>query len=53
MEESSILKHNQDKNILKTPFIIYADTKSLLKKIHACDENPEQTSTAKISKHKT
>ena len=30
-----------EKYSLKTPFIIYADTKSILAKIHTCDKNPE------------
>ena len=37
MEKNSILKNNQEEKSLKTPFIIYADTKSLLENIHACD----------------
>ena len=41
MEENSILKNNQEEKSWKTPFIIYADTKSLLEKTHACDKNPE------------
>ena len=36
---------------MKVPFIIYADTESLLKKIDACHGNPEKSSTTKIKKH--
>ena len=36
---------------MKTPFIIYADTESLPKNVHACDNNPEESSTTKASKH--
>ena len=39
-----ILKHSQDKKSLKTPFVIFADTESMLEKIHACN-NPEESST--------
>ena len=50
-EDKNILKCNQDKKCLKTPYVIYADTESLLEKVHACDNNPEKFSTTKISKH--
>lgn len=53
IQENSIFKNNQNKKSLKILFIIYADTKSLLEKIHACDENPEKSFTEKIRKHKT
>ena len=50
-EDKNILKCNQDKKCLKTPYVIYADTESLLEKVRACDNNPEKFSTTKISKH--
>ena len=50
-EEDNILKCNQDKKSLNTPFVIYGDTESLLEKIHACDKNPGKSSTIKISNH--
>ena len=31
-ESKNILKYNQDKNSLKTPFVIYVDTELLLQK---------------------
>ena len=36
---------------MKAPFIIYADLKSLLKKISTCHNNPEKSSTTKITEH--
>ena len=36
---------------MNATFIIYAETDSLLEKIHKCDNNPEESSTTKISKH--
>ena len=36
---------------MKVPFIIYADMDSLLKKINTCLNNPEKSSTTKITKH--
>ena len=43
----------EGKNILKEyPFIIYIKTELLLKKIHACDSNPEESPETKIRKHK-
>ena len=36
---------------MKLPFIIYANLESLLEKINTCHNNPEKSSTNKISKH--
>ena len=30
------------------PYVIYADTKSLIRKIHGCANNPENSSATKI-----
>ena len=46
-----ILKHTQDKKSRKTPFVIHANTNLLLEKIHACDNNPEESFATKISKY--
>ena len=47
----NILKYDQDHKYLKNPFVIYVDTESLgEKKINACDNNPEESYTTKISK---
>ena len=37
--------------IYENPFIICADTESLLQKIDTCHSNPEKTWTTKINKH--
>ena len=44
-----ILEFNQCCKSDKAPFIIYADFKSSLGKIYGCKNNPEKSSTAKIS----
>ena len=36
---------------MKLPFIIYADSESLLEKMSICHNNPKKSSTAKINKH--
>ena len=33
------------------PFIVYADIKSLIRKIDGCANNPENSSTTKIGEH--
>ena len=35
----------------KMPYIIYVDLLSLIKKVNACANNSEKTSTIKIGKH--
>ena len=35
----------------KTPFMIYADLESLIKKIDNCKNNPENSLITKIGKH--
>ena len=50
-EGKSILNYNQDKHFLKISFIIYVDTELLKEKIKACDNNSEESSTTKVSKH--
>ena len=50
-ENNNILKYNQDKKSLKTPFIIYAETKKRPEKIPTCNANPEESSKTEISKY--
>ena len=50
-EGKSILNYNQGKHFLKISFIIYVDTELLKEKIKACDNNSEESSTTKVSKH--
>ena len=52
-EGKNILKCNQGKKSLNAPYVIYADTESLLEKIHTCNNNPEESSKTKLSKHTT
>ena len=35
----------------KIPYIIYADMESLIRKIHKCSNNPENSATKKIGEH--
>ena len=44
-------KFNQYQKSDKAPFIIYADLESLIKKIGGCKNNPENSSTTKVSEH--
>ena len=45
------LKFNQYVKSDKMPYIIYADLESFIKKIDACANNLEKSSTTKIGKH--
>ena len=44
-------KFNQYQKSDKAPFIIYADLECLIKKIGGCKNNPENSSTTKVSEH--
>ena len=48
---NNIIKYNQREKSLELPFIIYADLECLLKKIDTCQNNPDLSSTTKISQH--
>ena len=50
-EKDNILKFNQSMKSDKMPYIIYADLESLIKRIDACANNPEKSSTTKVSEH--
>ena len=50
-EGKNIFRCNQVRKPLKILFILYAEKKFLLEKNLACDNNPEEVFTAKISKH--
>ena len=39
------------KNVIKTPFIIYANLECLIEKIDGCINNPENSCTTKLSEH--
>ena len=49
-ENNKILKYNQREKSMKVPFIIYADLECLLEKMNTCHNNPEKSSTTKVSK---
>lgn len=49
--DNKIRKCNQDKKSLKTSFIIYDETESLLEKNHLCNNNPEEFSITTLTKH--
>ena len=40
-------------NTTMVPFITYLDSKSLLKKMSTCQNNPEKSSTTKINEHRS
>ena len=50
-EDSKILKYNHGEKSMKVSFVICADIECLLEKISTCHNNPEKSSTTKISKH--
>ena len=50
-EKSKILKYNRGQKFMKFPFLIYASSESLLKKIGNCYNNPEISSTTKINEY--
>ena len=41
-EENKIIKYNQGKKSIKSPFIIYADLECLLEKMNTCYNNKEE-----------
>ena len=50
-EDTKILEFNQYQKSNKAPFIIYADLACIIEKIDGCKNNPENSSTAKVSEH--
>ena len=50
-EKNEILEFNQYMKSDKMPNIIYAEIRSLIKKIDGCTNNPENSSTTKIEGH--
>ena len=49
--KNKILKYSQGSKSLRVPAAYYCDIESLIKKIDACDNNPEQSYTTKVGKH--
>ena len=50
-EDTNTFEFNQYQKSNKTPFTIYTDPKSLIEKIDGCKNNPEKSSTRKVSEH--
>ena len=50
-EDYKILQFNQNKKSDKIPFTIYADLECIIEKIDGCKNNPENSSTTKVSEH--
>ena len=46
-----ILGFNQFQKSDKATFLIYADLECIIEKIDGCKNNPENSSTTKVSKH--
>ena len=50
-EKDNILEFSQHTKSDKMSYIIYADIKSLIRKIDGCANNPEKSSTTKLGEH--
>ena len=50
-DNTKILEFNQYEKSDKAPFIIYAELECIIKKIDGYKNNPENSSTTKVSKH--
>ena len=50
-EDTKILESNRYQKSDKAPFIIYAYLECVIEKIDGCKNNPENSSTIKVSKH--
>ena len=49
-EDTKILGFNQYKKSYKETFVIYADLECITEKTDGCKNNPENSSTTKVSK---
>ena len=50
-DDTKILEFNQYQKSDQAPFIIYADLECIIEKIDGCNNNPENSSTTKVSEH--
>ena len=50
-EDTKILEFNQYQKSDKAIFVIYADLECITEKIDGCKNNPENSSTTKVSEH--
>ena len=51
-EKGTMLRFKHHERSEKVSFIIYADTEALIKEMHNCDPNPQNSYTKKYQKHK-
>ena len=51
-KDNNTIKYNHGEKSLKLPFVFYANLECLLEKMSTCYNNPEESSTTKINKHK-
>ena len=49
-EDTEILEFNQQQKSDKAPFITYSDRECIVEKTDECKNNPENSSTRKVSK---
>ena len=50
-KSKNVLKYIHGEKCMKVPFVIYADTKSLIEKTNTCYNDLENSSTAKVKKN--
>ena len=50
-KDNNTIKYNQREKSIKLPFVVYADLECLLEKTSTCYNNPEKSSTTKITKY--
>ena len=50
-EDTKILEFNQYQKSDKATFIIYADLECIIERIDGCKNNPQNSSTKKLSDH--
>ena len=50
-EDTKILEFNKYQKSDKSPFTIHADLECIIEKIDGCKNNPENSSTTKVSRH--
>ena len=50
-DDTKMLQFNQSQKFDKAPFIIYADLEYIIENIDGCKNNPENSSTTKVTEH--
>ena len=50
-KDNKILEFNQYQKSDKAPFIIYTDLECIIEETDGCKNNPENSSTSKVSEH--